>query len=351
MTTQITFITPLAGYHDALIDRCKASVHAQTIQCNHIVFRDENGYGAGYARNRALEAVTTPFVAFLDADDWVSNIYAERVLSAYDGKRWIYTDWFDDDTRVNAPECAWTSGTRNIITALIPTEWVRAVGGFDEALRGGEDTDFFLKLIAAGHCGKRLPEPLFHYGAEGQRSKRFIASGDKDRVMVQILAKYGGRRMADCGGCGGGNYDAPNLPDTPLNAQASGMVLARALWHGNRIETGRRTGIQYPKSGWNKLMYVYPEDIDAAPHLWRRVGGDDTPVLPDIHLIDDVPPSDESQVMRGAADVAAFLNDKSVVPDAVPQALPVAPPPAAQSEVKANLSKVTQKAKRARGKK
>jgi glycosyltransferase involved in cell wall biosynthesis len=347
--TQLTFVTALAPYHDALIARCTASVEAQTIPCNHIIIRDEDGKGAGWARNRGLEAVQTEFVAFLDADDWIEPTFAERMRDAYDGTAYLYSDWYQDDQRISAPECAWTSGTRNIITALIPTEWVRAVGGFDEALRGGEDTDFFLKLIAAGHCGKRLPEPLFHYGAEGQRSKRFIASGDKDRVMVQILAKYGGRRMADCGGCGGGNYDAPNLPDTPLNAQASGMVLARALWHGNRIETGRRTGIQYPKSGWNKLMYVYPEDIDATPHLWRRESETFAPVLPDIRLTDDTP--NEPQIMNGAADVAAFLNDKSVVPDAVPQALPVAPPPAAQSEVKANLSKVTQKAKRARGKK
>jgi hypothetical protein len=75
--TQLTFITPVAPYHAALLDRTIASVQAQTVACEHIVMHDSD----------------------------------ERV----------YCDWFQKGEAKAAPDRAWFDGTWHPITTLIPT--------------------------------------------------------------------------------------------------------------------------------------------------------------------------------------------------------------------------------------
>ncbi len=263
----LTFVIPAAPYHDAVLQEALASVHAQTLVCKVVVVKDHHRQGAGWARNEGLKQVDTPFVSFLDADDLLEPTFAEDCLRAYDGRRYVYTDWYTD-RRVNASCSAWSGdGTSHIVTTLLPTAFVRFVGGFDEQLPGGEDTDLYWKLTRSGLCGKRLSKPLVHYRKGGQRAETFVRSPQYLDTMRRVMTRYEGLPMTCTQGCGG---EVTEIDVPPTGEQQPGDVLARALWAGNRTERGRSTGRTYPRTGNNKRLWMDGRDIDAAPHLFAR---------------------------------------------------------------------------------
>lgn len=296
--THITFVTPCAPYHDAHLQRAIASVNAQTITCAHIVIRDDALQGAGAARNRGLAQVQTPFVVFLDADDWVTPDFAEKTLRAYDGRHYVYTDWYADGERRYAPSCAWQEKYWHVITALLPTGWARAVGGFNEALAGAEDTLFYVAMTRAGMCGKRLGDPLFHYSKDGQRAKAFMDSAQYAVTMKIISDRYGDKNMSCCG-----NADAPIREE-------SMEVLVTAQWNGNRREVGRVTHRKYERAGWGKQMWVDARDVDASPHLWRRV---DTPAKVSL------PEPSAPRVLNGVQEIAQYFAGTPAAPPSPPE--------------------------------
>lgn len=266
-----TFVVPVAPYHEALLERTLASVQAQTVAAAIVVVRDTQRRGAGWARNEGLKQVTTPFVSFLDADDEVLPQFVERTRAAWQWGRYVYTDWLDEGVPYRAPKCPWINGSRNVITTLLRTDDARAVGGFDEALHGMEDTHFYLKLLSAGVCGVHVEKPLFRYSKDGQRSKVFYNTPAYHAAIQRFNAEFGSRPMAECGGCGGSPYAMPEIANLPVGDAQPGDVLAEALWAGNRAERGRITGRLYPRVSAGKRLYMAPQDIDAAPHLFARI--------------------------------------------------------------------------------
>ena len=274
----VTFVIPCGPYHRALLDRALASIEAQTVPCSTVVIHDTARRGAGYARNRGIERVTTEFVTFLDADDEVLPTFVEQALAAYQPGKWVYTDWLDDETPYSAPPCPWMPGTRNVITTLLRTEDVRAAGGFDETLDGLEDTQFYLNLLKRGVCGAKVPIPLFRYHKEGERSKAIYGTPAYHATMQRFSSIYKELTVADnCGGCGAGNngpigglpYSVD--PNGVIGAPQPGDVIALARWGGNQRKYGPISGRLYERAGNGKRMWVHPDDVRAAPDWWERV--------------------------------------------------------------------------------
>jgi mycofactocin system glycosyltransferase len=139
--------------------------------------------GAGAARNAGLAEVTTPLVAFVDTDVAVDDrwldallphfndpsvaLVAPRVASApgsstleqYEAAR-SPLDLGDQAARIAA-------GTRvSYVPAaalVVRTEMLRAIGGFDESLRTGEDVDMVWRLIDAGYRCRYEPLTTVHH--------------------------------------------------------------------------------------------------------------------------------------------------------------------------------------------
>ncbi len=285
---EVTVITPVGLAHRALVERAIASVKNQTLLCKHLVMLDADKRGPGALRNQMLKQVATEFVSFLDADDWLETSFAADTVEEYrriGGNRYIFTDWFDDGNRVIETPCLngpdgrpisvperkpYCGGTWHVLTTLIPTEWVRAVGGFDEELPAVEDTEFYLKLNTTHRCGHRLQKALFHYSPGGGRAATFNQDiALRTSVMQMLSVKYGGRM------CCGDDEDRV-LP--PIGQRQPEDVLARALWRGNREETGRVTRRIYARMSFPKTTWVDPRDVAQAPDLWQPVQMNNQPI-------------------------------------------------------------------------
>lgn len=225
---------------------------------------DEDNKGPGWVRNQLLKQVSSEFVVFLDADDWLEPTFNEECFKAYQPGKYVYTDWYKDGEWVQTPDKAWCDGTWHPITALIKTTDVRGVGGFDESLPAIEDTDFYMKLTRRYICGVRVPRPLLHYGKEGRRAKAVHEDGSVNVLKDTVLMRY--RNQMGC--CG----DMPKVDETiPIGEKQPGDVLAMAVWVGNRREYGRATGRRYPRMSNPKMTWVSPSDIAARPDHWQEV--------------------------------------------------------------------------------
>lgn len=273
--TDLTICVPYANYHMETVTRAVRSIEAQTLPCDYILMADPESKGAGYTRNRALEQVKTPLCAFLDADDTLDPRFAELclgVLNSYraaghSDARYVYTDWLIDD-RVHiapAPRDAWTQGTYHLVTTVMETEHVRRIGGFDEMMRGVEDTDFYIRLRLSRVCGLHVEKPLVQYREGGQRSITARATGYEALAQQYMTQRYGGY---DLMGCCGSNTP---LSMDPTNEPQVGDILAQAQWHGNSRKLGLKTGRLYPRIAHPSLCYVAESDVKAAPHQWKAV--------------------------------------------------------------------------------
>lgn len=279
---ELTFIIPIGKGHAELAIRAMSSVKAQTFPCELLTMLDVNERGPAAIRNILLRQVTTEFVSFLDADDWVEPTFAEETIAAFrraGGNCYIFTDFVGDDGLITETPCIndtmdkrsrsvperkpYCGGTWHQITTLIPTAWAKAVNGFDEQLPAVEDTDFYLKLCTTFRCGVKLSKPLFHYTGGGKRSHDFRVGPDYDRVMGELSSRYGGK-MGCCG-------DQTAIAK-PIGEKQPGDVLAMALWRGNRTEQGRITGRVYPRLSFPRTTWVDPRDVSFSPQFWSLVG-------------------------------------------------------------------------------
>ncbi len=262
--TQVTICIPVAPYHRKNLDTALASVKAQTVDCTAMFMIDEAEEGPGVIRNELLRAVKTPYIIFLDADDWIDEDYVAQTMQLMQSGRYVYTDWWQDNEYFHAPSKPWCAGTWHPVTTLLSTALVRSVGGFDEDLDAMEDTDFYLKLTTKQHCGIHLRKPLFHYGKDGRRAKVARESGRIKELRDLIRGRFANQM----GCCGDDNRIDMAIP---IGKKQPGDVLAMALWGGNHPEYGRATGRRYLRMSYPKTTWVDRRDIEIRPDHWREV--------------------------------------------------------------------------------
>jgi mycofactocin system glycosyltransferase len=179
--------------------------HARTL-------RLDTNRGPGAARNAGLAEVVTPFVAFLDSDvtvggDWLGPLLphfadprvalvAPRVrstpgptaLERYEGWR-SPLDLGPLPARVRA-------GTRVSYVpaaALVArTDALRAVGGFDEDLRFGEDVDLVWRLDEVGHRLRYEPAVSVEHASRGDWRAWWRQRASYGRSAAPLASRHHG---------------------------------------------------------------------------------------------------------------------------------------------------------------
>lgn len=164
-------------------ERAVASARAQTFAPagGIVVALDTDGDGAAVARNRALEQVTTPYVAFLDSDD---EMYPDHLLRLaryirLTGVDVAYSGWDGPDPTGmfgKSFDPVLLQRTNYIpVTVLALTAAVRAAGGFqphpDENGDPCEDWGLWLAMCAQGARFGHLPIRTWRMSPGGTRGR------------------------------------------------------------------------------------------------------------------------------------------------------------------------------------
>ena len=187
----VTVITPIFGQrqlhqHPAdnginiivVDDGSTPPVHDATV-------RLDRNFGPAAARNVALTSVTTEFVAFVDADIYVGpdSTWLTALLSHFDDPEVVavaprvrsrpqqgiigYHEHHNGALDLGRRPAVVRPGTRvSYVPAaalICRTEAVRAIGGFDDDLRTGEDVDLVWRLHDAGGTVRYDPSVEVHH--------------------------------------------------------------------------------------------------------------------------------------------------------------------------------------------
>lgn len=174
---------------NGMLNRAIASVENQLLPAAGVsIAIDETGAGAAVTRQRALNAVRTPWVAFLDSDDW---LYPEHLKVLAAGARVHQADYLFSYYMVHFPDGRpWEANDplghfgkpfnnaaphQTTITTLVRTELAQAIGFHEPppdsivgGHRGGEDWHFTVGCAQAGarivHIPRRTWAWVHHHG-------------------------------------------------------------------------------------------------------------------------------------------------------------------------------------------
>jgi Glycosyl transferase family 2 len=184
ITVCVPSIPPRA--RSGLLARSLASIAAQTLPAGAIsVAIDTGKEGAAITRTRALAAVRTPIVAFLDDDDAMNPDHLEKLYGFMltTGADFVFS-WFDVIGGLDPfPQHfgkVWDPAdpTHTTVVTMVRTELAQSVGFVapehgDGAGGSGEDWSFTLGCLAAGAKIMHLPERTWRwYHNSGNTSGR-----------------------------------------------------------------------------------------------------------------------------------------------------------------------------------
>ncbi|MBB5918346.1 mycofactocin system glycosyltransferase [Nocardia transvalensis] len=138
--------------------------------------------GPAAARNTGWRSATTPLVAFLDSDtvpsdDWLETVLplfhdpavaavAPRVRSLTGGPVGRYEARRSALDMGSEPAAVRPDGRVRYVPAaalVVRVDALRAIGGFDETLRFGEDVDLVWRLLDAGYSVRYQPDSTVHH--------------------------------------------------------------------------------------------------------------------------------------------------------------------------------------------
>lgn len=214
-------------------------------------------------RNAALREARATYVAFLDSDDlWVPQKLARQIqtLQARPGCQWSYTGFAQIDGAgqilMNAPHGQWhpcegwifeslVAGPLLPIrtpSVLVSRELLTRCGGFDEAIRSGEDCDLWLRLALESQVVV-VDEPLAQVRRHEENYSHDweAAFAGRDYSLAKLQRQVGDERRRAL-----------------LRAERTTNALRLAALHASRGNPARMT-----RALWRSMPYSW-----MSPRWW-----------------------------------------------------------------------------------
>ena len=222
-----------------------ASKYTPLIEYHRVAFRNPQR-----ARNFGLQKVSSEYVLFLDADNYMSDNMLEQLkhaLESHPEARVAYSDKcvFGDPASMNRLRLGhyWkadefsldTLRFRNFIdlNSLVRRAYLT---GFDDRIRRLQDWDTWLGILKANDHAVRVPQPLLHYRVHGENLSF------RRRELVERLKVMVKHALIDLHLAG-----ATALPNEALQRRGEIVVLTMRThessldpWHALALTTGCR---------------------------------------------------------------------------------------------------------------
>jgi len=180
------------------------------------LIRNHENLGAGATRDRAIAAAKGKWLAVLDADDYWHPRRLEVLLAAAgeDTDVMVFDDILNCHSTkrglepwqrmhgafafgaknagcIDVPPARWANARQFLIKPLIPSAMLRSSGVRHSTLSFGEDTEFFLRLLAAGMKMRYVPEAYYYYRiTPGSLSANPARSRLMRDMLVQALPLF-----------------------------------------------------------------------------------------------------------------------------------------------------------------
>lgn len=289
MENLVTAIIPVAEAHKHLLPRAVYSLEQQTYTPIIRPIPDHLGAGSAAVRNMGIRAADTPFLLFLDADDFLINTAIETMLLALNNNpeaSYAYSDWiqFSKGKYTHHKSKEYDRKRQlhhsiHLVTTLIETEAARRVF-FDPWYKGWEDWEFYIRMGLAGYCGVRVPRELLIYdmGTSINRVKHNANQGEYYNEIQERYKQYmEGEDFMACASCGGNNRQKLQLARSatvmPPEAE-DGFVVMEYLGTNQapvpyRVDKDLYRGANTDE---NKYIQAKPEHVNAliSRGVWRR---------------------------------------------------------------------------------
>ena len=154
-----------------------------------ILYDIEPKRGISYARNRLLKLVKAEYLAFIDDDEFVDQVWLSSLLSAmqdYDADvifgpvisilpdnapHWAKIHGCFNRPNKSTGQRMWTGGGGNVLVKKTALGEPRLLFNPDFAFTGGEDTEFFYKLHQIGKTMIWCDEAIVYENVEPNRLK------------------------------------------------------------------------------------------------------------------------------------------------------------------------------------
>ena len=165
---------------DGSTDRSPEKLQRLAEETGRILLVVQENRGLPAARNRAMREATGDLIAFLDSDDiWHPSKIEKQIEGFADSTVGLvysdYVDFFHKHLDEGMLVCVRRLSDRGPSlardyyvkdapimpsTAVIRREVLETIGGFDEASRIGEDTDYWMRIVLAGFGVQHTPGGL-----------------------------------------------------------------------------------------------------------------------------------------------------------------------------------------------